>query len=154
MSLTQEVVHPCQCFTVYAVAKEFRFKTFVGHTVKRLCEVQDEHVSLETLINSFGPVVYYCTQLGYTATAFMKGMLSVRYQLLCLFEHSMCSRTLQTTLVSDTGRSSFGHDLSPFLYANGGYSPIFRDLACFKRLLKDVLQERSDLTWARGSLRT
>ena len=61
----------------HAISMEFAFQKFMRRSVKGLLEVQYKCIYLTSCIQNFGPIIYYCDQLSFTATILPENMLRV-----------------------------------------------------------------------------
>ena len=69
--------YPFQCPATSSTAKQFAFKEFMRGCIKCLFKIQYECVNLSSVVQDFSPIIYYRSQLSFTAVSFPECMLPI-----------------------------------------------------------------------------
>ena len=71
-------IYPFQCFATDSMAKQFAFKEFKGGGgIKCLFKIQYECVNRSSIVQDFSPIIYYRSQLSFTAMSFPECTLPI-----------------------------------------------------------------------------
>ena len=89
--------------STYAISMEFASQKFIRRSVKGLLEVQYKCIYLTSCIQNFGPFIYYCDQLSFTATILPESMLPVSQKLVFIkMSHNICTYYMFKHLARNT----------------------------------------------------
>ena len=75
---------PVECLATYAIEAQFVSESGVGHFVKCLAEVEEDHVHSSSFRKLFGDGVDGGDQLGLAGASLAKPMLAIRQNLVFL----------------------------------------------------------------------